>query len=88
MAKKFVANESSTTSLIRSCFIMLFVGIDIAKNKHDMAVIDSKGNILLKHLNFANSKEGFDKLHTKLMELASSHDSDICIALEDTEFMV
>lgn len=63
---------------------MLFIGIDIAKNKHDMAVIDSKGNILLKHLNFANSKEGFDKLHTKLMELDSSHDSDICIALEDT----
>lgn len=63
---------------------MLFVGIDIAKNNHDMAVIDSKGNILLKHLNFANSKEGFDKLHTKLMELASLHDSDISIALEDT----
>ena len=63
---------------------MLFVGIDIAKNKHDMAVIDSEGTIILKNLTFPNSKEGFDKCHTKLMELVSPHTSDISIAFEDT----
>lgn len=63
---------------------MLFIGIDIAKNKHDMAIIDSNGNIILKHLAFTNNKQGFDKLHSKIMELAHSYVFDVYIAFEDT----
>ena len=63
---------------------MLFIGIDIAKNKHDMAVIDSNGTVILKHLNFANSKSGFDKLHSKIMALVQKHIADVHIAFEDT----
>jgi len=63
---------------------MLFIGIDIAKNKHDMAVIDSNGNLILKHLKFTNNKQGFDKMHSKIMELVHTHETDVYIAFEDT----
>jgi len=63
---------------------MLFVGIDIAKNKHDMAVIDSEGNVVLKHLTFKNDRPGFDKMHAKIMELIHDYETDIAFALEDT----
>jgi len=63
---------------------MLFVGIDIAKSKHDASIIDSEGNVILKHLTFKNDKQGFDKLHSKIMELVHTHESDVSIAFEDT----
>jgi len=64
--------------------VILIVGIHIPKNKHDIAVMDSDGTIILMNLTFPNSKEGFDKGHTILMELVSLHTSGICIAFEDT----
>jgi len=63
---------------------MLFVGIDIAKNKHDMAVIYSDGKVILKHLTFKNNTQGFDHLHSKIMELVHNHETDVYIAFEDT----
>ena len=63
---------------------MLFVGIDIAKNKHDMAIIDLNGNVILKHLKFTNDKLGFDKMHSEIMELVHAHEVDVYIAFEDT----
>lgn len=63
---------------------MLFVGIDIAKNKHDMAVINSDGKVILKHLTFKNNTQGFDHLHSKIMELVHNHETDVYIAFEDT----
>ena len=59
---------------------MLFVGIDIAKNKHDMAVIDSNGNVILKHMKFSNNKQGFDKMHSKIMELVEDSQSLMLLA--------
>lgn len=42
---------------------MLFVGIDVAKHKHDLAVLNSEGDIHLKHLQIQNNREGFTTLH-------------------------
>lgn len=63
---------------------MLFVGIDVAKHKHDVAVLDSEGEVILKHLLIQNNREGFTTLHTSLCQLVKVSNEDIRIALEDT----
>lgn len=63
---------------------MLYVGIDIAKHKHDLAVIDTEGTIFIRHLQIENNREGFTKLQMTLANLQKSTGEDIQIALEDT----
>lgn len=59
---------------------MLYVGIDVAKNKHDVTVIDETGKIVLKPITITNRKQGFDLLHNTLKQLGQ----DCLIAMEDT----
>lgn len=40
---------------------MFFVGIDIAKNSHEAAIIGESGDIVVKPFKFANSLKGFEK---------------------------
>lgn len=63
---------------------MLYVGIDVAKNKHDLAVIDENGNIFEKNFRFENSYTGFQKLQTRLKCLTEPFGDFVRIALEDT----
>ncbi|MDN3169367.1 IS110 family transposase [Enterococcus faecalis] len=63
---------------------MLYVGIDIAKYKHDIAIIDSEGTIFVKHLQISNDREGFTKLQATLINLQKSTGDKLQIALEDT----
>jgi transposase len=63
---------------------MLFVGIDVAKNKHDVAVLSSEGEIVLNHLRIQNNRDGFTELHITLHQLVKDSNEDIRIALEDT----
>lgn len=51
---------------------MLYVGIDVAKYKHDLAVIDSEGEIFVRHLKIANNREGFTQLQMTLENLKLS----------------
>lgn len=62
---------------------MLYVGIDVAKNKHDLAVINEYGEILIKNFRFQNTYQGFDELKSCLKQL-NTPTSEIQIALEDT----
>ena len=43
---------------------MLYVGIDVAKSKHDVTVIDNTGKMVLKPITITNRKQGFELLHT------------------------
>lgn len=45
---------------------MLYVGIDVAKNKHDVTVIDDTGRTVLKPITITNRKQGFELLHNTL----------------------
>lgn len=63
---------------------MLYVGIDIAKHKHDLAVIDTEGTIFIRHLQIENNREGFTKLQMTLANLQKTTGEEIQIALEDT----
>lgn len=41
---------------------MIYIGIDVAKNKHDCLISNSDGEILFDHFTISNSLEGFDFL--------------------------
>lgn len=62
---------------------MLYIGIDIAKNKHDLACINENGEIMIANFKFANSYQGFVQLMLRLEQL-SPLTQDIQIALEST----
>lgn len=59
---------------------MLYVGIDVAKNKHDVTVLNEQGKVVLKPLTFSNNRAGFELLDNTLKQL----NQDTLIALEDT----
>jgi transposase len=58
---------------------MRFVGIDIGKEKHVVAVVDEAGGTVLKPVDFAESDEGYVKL---LRAIGGS--SDVLVAMEAT----
>ncbi|CJO96205.1 pilin gene inverting-like protein [Streptococcus pneumoniae] len=57
---------------------MLYVGIDIAKNKHDVTALNVRGKTVLKPLTFSNNKAGFELLDLSLRQL----NQDCLIALK------
>lgn len=59
---------------------MLYVGIDVAKNKHDVTVIDDTGRSVLKPITITNRKQGFELLHNTLKQLKQN----CLIAMENT----
>jgi transposase len=63
---------------------MLYVGIDIAKNKHDVAIIDSEGTIFVRHLEITNNSEGFQHLKQTLDNLVQVTGDTVQVGLEDT----
>ena len=62
---------------------MIFVGIDVAKNKHDCFIINSDGEILSDVFTIENNKVGFDKLYEKITSVAVDL-SNIKVGLEAT----
>jgi transposase len=64
---------------------MLFVGIDVAKSKHDCCIIDSDGVIITNSLRIPNSKEGFEALYDAIISALGANDiSNAKIGLEST----
>ncbi len=62
---------------------MLYVGIDIAKEKHEACVIDQEGNTLLKSFTFPNSAAGANALLARVSKLNAQSDS-VTIGMEAT----
>lgn len=44
----------------------MYVGIDIAKQKHDLTVIDTEGTVFVRHLQIEKKRKGFTKLQMTL----------------------
>lgn len=51
---------------------MLFIGIDVAKSKHDCCIINSDGVIITDSLRIPNSKEGFELLYNTIISALDS----------------
>jgi len=64
---------------------MIYVGIDVAKDKHDCLIINSEGEVLSDVFTIANSKDGFDKLLKTIKTRTDICDSKIKVGLEATE---
>ena len=45
---------------------MIYVGIDVAKDKHDCFITNSDGEVLFKAFTIANNREGFDGLYRRI----------------------
>ncbi len=63
---------------------MLYVGIDVAKNKHDCCIIDGDGVIHRQPFEIGNDLKGFLKLKETIDNLSETEGSDIKIGLEPT----
>ena len=62
---------------------MIYVGIDVAKNKHDCYAFNSDGEILIEALTFSNSKEGFNLLLKSIFNFSKDL-NNIKVGLEAT----
>lgn len=62
---------------------MIYVGIDVAKDKHDCFITDSDGEILFPVFTIQNNRDGFDDLFAKIRSISSDF-SNIKVGLEAT----
>ena len=51
---------------------MIYVGIDVAKDKHDCFIMNSEGEVLFKPFVISNNRAGFDNLYEKICSAAES----------------
>lgn len=59
---------------------MFFCGIDVAKLKHAVSLMDDKGQVLKTAFTITNNRSGFDQLHSELQSLGGT----VTIGLEAT----
>ena len=62
---------------------MIYVGIDVAKDKHDCCIVSSEGRTLIKNFTVSNNAEGFDMLLSRIRSVASNLDK-VKVGLEAT----
>ena len=48
---------------------MIYVGIDVAKDKHDCFIINSDGEVLFRAFSIANNLDGFNDLYQKIVSV-------------------
>ena len=62
---------------------MIFVGIDVAKDKHDCFITNSDGEVLFQSFTIANNLFGFDDLYQKVVSVMENV-SKVKVGLEAT----
>ncbi len=62
---------------------MIYVGIDVAKDKHDCFITNSDGKVLFQVFTIQNNRDGFEALFAKIQSL-STNTSKIKVGLEAT----
>ena len=62
---------------------MVFVGIDVAKDKHDCFILNSEGTVLADVFTIANNRSGFEMLLSRIQS-CSQGESKIKVGLEAT----
>ena len=67
----------------RGAYTMYIVGIDIAKRKHEAAVIDGEGAVIIKPFSFTNNCSGYNRLLAMLAKAKLPLD-EVSFAMEAT----
>lgn len=68
--REFCGSKRYPNLLLR-CVLMIYAGIDIAKNKHDCFIANSDGEALFRIFTIQNNREGFDTLFSKIQSLST-----------------
>lgn len=76
-----LGGSKQLSNILKGCGSMIYVGIDIAKEKHFAAAMTADGEVLIKPFGFTNNSEGFKLL---LSNLKSFDKSNLLIGLEST----
>lgn len=64
---------------------MIYVGIDVAKSKHDCCILGMEGQILFDSFTFPNSKSGFQELTSSIQVcLLNANEKEVRVGLEAT----
>jgi transposase len=64
---------------------MIYVGVDVAKHKHDCYIVNSDGEVLYDVFTVPASQEGFDDLYKSIKDsMTRSKDKKIKVGLEST----
>ena len=64
---------------------MIYVGIDVAKEKHDCCILGSNGEIIKDSFTFTNSKKGFQELMAAILMAAPKKKlEEVRVGLEST----
>jgi hypothetical protein len=66
---------------------MIYVGIDVAKDKHDCFICNSEGEVLFNAFTFTNTKQGFNDLFSKIKSVATDFDK-VKLGLEPQDITV
>lgn len=66
---------------------MIYVGIDVAKDKHDCFITNSDGEVLFKAFTITNNLDGFNELHQKIASVMDDV-TKVKVGLEDTDTTV
>ena len=62
---------------------MIYVGIDVAKDKHDCFITNSDGEVLFKSFTISNNREGFDTLFQRIRAVSEDF-NNVKVGLEAT----
>ena len=49
---------------------MIYVGIDVAKDKHDCFITNSDGKVLYNSFTFSNNRKGFESLFQRITSVS------------------
>lgn len=77
MDRTFVVSLPSSAHLLGGVFMTYFIGIDIAKYKHDCFIMDQDGSVIRDSFSFSNDRSGFCLLLSVLDSLDPSYEKRI-----------
>lgn len=69
--------------ILKGVTLMIYVGIDVAKDKHDCFAMNSDGEILIENLTFQNNTDGFNLFFNSISQFNESFEN-IKVGLEAT----
>ena len=81
--RKEPCGSRTVSNTFQRRFIMIYVGIDVAKNKHDCFITNSDGEVLFKPFTISNNLEGFDDLYHKIKS-TTNDPAKVKVGLEAT----
>lgn len=86
--KKSTVDSTSAKIQYKEAIIIIYVGIDVASQKHDYYIMSDQGeNYTRRSVTIPNTDEGYKKLHKSIQDFCgATKDSKVRIGLESTGF--